>query len=146
MFKSYILRRFIDIITFKKSLNSCLFLSLSFFLSQTLSIGMSEEIIIYTNYIQENHPNSFWYHLAAWIKILFVEGSILALTSSLLIFLYLLYLVKNKETPFEELEVFDSHDLALKALGPDKDFRYSSNNLDGVSSMYDNTVSRTQKK
>jgi len=95
----HFLKRFIDYLFRKKSLLSCLFLTLGFFLSQLASIGQSEEIIKYCNRIQERNPDNLKYDLAQIFKILYADGNTVALIISgimVIVFVTLIFIKKRR--------------------------------------------------
>ncbi|MDT0538599.1 hypothetical protein [Croceitalea sp. P059] len=102
MIKHFI-KRLIDFLFRKKSLLSCLYIVIVFFLSQLSLIGQSGEITNYCNRIQQNNPDNWKYDLAEIVKILYADGNILALVISGLLILILIGLIvkKNRQVKSE---------------------------------------------
>ncbi len=97
----YIIKKFIDYIFRKKSLLSCLYITIIFFLSQLASLGTSSEITKYCNRIQERNPDNWKYDLAEIIKILYTDGNSIAIFISGLLILILIGLIINKNRKIE---------------------------------------------
>jgi len=107
----YFLKKFIDYLFRKKSLYSCVFLILSFIISQIAVIGQSKEITDYCNRIQNNNPNNIKYDLAQIAKILYTEGSTMALViSSLLLGVFIILILLKERKLKSEIDFVKAYE------------------------------------
>ena len=93
----HITKRLIDYVFRRKSLFSCLYLTIGFLLSQLALLGQSSEILKYCNRVQENNPDNYKYDIAQVVKMLYVDGNVIAIIISGIIILILIYaIIKTK--------------------------------------------------
>ena len=139
----YCKRRIIDILTRKKTLKSILFLCVSFLLNQLAAIGKGPAIVEYCNEIQELHKEGILYHFSRIIEILYSDWSLESIVCSVILIGFFIYLIDYKGSDFDDLEVFNSIEIAKKELGSNKYFRLSEANLEGVPSPNSSYVMKT---
>lgn len=144
MFKK-LFSRFVDYLFRKKSLYSCLYLTIVFFLSQLTLIGQSAEIKKYCDKIQDDYPDSWLYHIVEIVKLFYVDGSTLALIISgvLIIILIVLIYRKNRELELE----FDFDPLAVYKKQRDSfDFFFDINDWKEINGSYELNIERSLHK
>ncbi|MFD1064260.1 hypothetical protein ACFQ1Q_13470 [Winogradskyella litorisediminis] len=100
----YLQKRIIDYIFRRKSLLSILYVCVVFFLRELTAISLSENIVILCNNIQENNVENWKYYSAQIVKILFTEGSLVALITTGSLILLLLILIYRGNTIKDSLD------------------------------------------
>lgn len=93
----YFCKTLIDYLFRRKSLITCLYVVIVFLLSQLAAIGQSSEILKYCNYLQGKYPDDLIFHVAQFVKIIYADGNLIAIISSAILILVLMYLIKPRK-------------------------------------------------